>query len=345
MNERIRILTDQGTPAEATAPVIISASRATDIPAFHARWFFDRLAKGYCEWINPFNRRVSYVSFARCRAIVFWSKNPEPIIPYLPELDRRGIHYYFQFTLNDYTPERFEPNIPPLDHRIATFARLSSLLGPRRVIWRFDPLILTPSTTPRDLLTRIWHIGNRLRGLTTRLVFSFVDVGNYRKVRSKLLKETTCFTPADVLSAEPSARQRRELIDGLVKIRDAWHASGWDITLATCGEDIDLSQLGIVRNSCVDGRLLESEFPDDRELVHWLHTGRLPAPGLFSDIPARRVDLKDRGQRKACGCILSKDIGMYDTCPHLCAYCYANSSRDAVLRNMRYFLTHPHPTR
>ena len=326
MNDRISILTDEGLPAEALAPVIISASRATDIPAFHAPWFFDRLAKGYCEWINPFNRRRHYISFARCRAIVFWTKNPAPIIPYLPELDRRGLHYYFQYTLNDYTPEHFEPNVPPLDRRIATFRHLSRMLGPRRVIWRFDPLILTPELTPRELLTRIWRIGNQLQGLTEKLVFSFVDVATYRKVRNNLVKDTSCFTKENVLSAEPSREQQAELIDGLVKIREAWHASGWPVTLATCGEEIDLSAHGIDQNRCVDGQLLESEFSHGRGLVYYLHTGRLPEPDIFGnmpEIPAGYINLKDKGQRKACGCIRSKDIGMYDTCPHFCAYCYA----------------------
>lgn len=336
MNNKIRILTDNGEWVEALAPVIISASRATDIPAFHARWFFECLTRGYCEWINPFNRKLSYVSFSHCRAIVFWTKNPAPVIPYLPELNKMGIHYYFHYTLNDYSREHFEPGVPSLDERIESFNRLSSLIGPKRVIWRFDPLIITPALTPRELLTRIWHIGNRIRGLTHRLVFSFVDVAAYRKVRTNLVRETGIFTPDNVLSAEPTPTQQKELIEGLIKIRDAWHTSGWDIELATCGEDIDLTAHGIIPNQCIDRNLLEKEFPEDRTLIYYLHTGRFPEADLFGEIPEIPKgyrNLKDRGQRKACGCILSKDIGMYDTCRHLCTYCYANSSRDNVLRN------------
>ena len=99
------ITTYSGEQVEALAPIIISASRSTDIPAFYAKWFFNRLAKGYCVWGNPFNRRKMYVSFERCKAIVFWTKNPKPILPYLHELDRRGIRYYFQFTLNLHYPQ------------------------------------------------------------------------------------------------------------------------------------------------------------------------------------------------------------------------------------------------
>ena len=143
------------TPTSQVSPVILSVSRSTDIPAFYAEWFMNRLREGYAVWYNPFNRQPMRVSFDRVKFIVFWSKNPAPLLPHLPELDRRGIRYYFQFTLNDYEKEGFEPNVPPLTQRIATFLQLSARLGKERVIWRFDPLILSPGTTPRQLLTRI----------------------------------------------------------------------------------------------------------------------------------------------------------------------------------------------
>ena len=328
--------TMETTKPSQIAPVILSASRSTDIPAFYAEWFMNRLNAGYALWRNPFNQKTMYVNFERVKAIVFWTKNPAPLIPHLPELDRRGIHYYFQFTLNDYEPEGFEPNVPPLAERIDTFRRLSALLGKERVIWRFDPLILTPRLTPRDLLTRIWRIGNRLKGCTDKLVFSFVDVRAYRKVQQNLLRETACFTPENIASAEPSETQRIALAEGLAKCRDAWHNAGWDLTLATCAEGIDLDKYAIAHNRCIDGDLIERLWHDDRPLVHYLRTGKLPEPTLFDDpvplLPASKK-LKDKGQRPACGCIASKDIGMYNTCPHLCTYCYANSSRAVVLAN------------
>ena len=156
--------------------MIISASRRTDIPAFYAEWFFRRLEAGYCAWVNPFNQKKMYVSFKNCRVVVFWSKNPEPILPYLHKLDERGIHYYFQFTLNDYEQEGFEPNVPELERRIETFRKLSGMIGKERVIWRFDPLIVTPSLSTDMLLARIERIGDSLKGCTEKLVFSFVDV-------------------------------------------------------------------------------------------------------------------------------------------------------------------------
>ena len=190
MINKLLISTDCGEHVDAIAPIIISASRSTDIPAFYAKWFFNRLAKGYCVWYNPFNRQQKiYVSFARCKVIVFWTKNPKPILPYLHELDERGIHYYFQVTLNDYVNEGFEPNVLSVEERIKTFRELSERIGRERVIWRFDPLILAPTITPRMLLSRIWKIGNQLKGYTDKLVFSFVDVKTYRKVQNNLMKE------------------------------------------------------------------------------------------------------------------------------------------------------------
>lgn len=317
-------------------PIIISASRSTDIPAYYAEWFINRLKAGYVVWYNPFNQQPVRVSFEKCKVVVFWTKNPKPIIPYLHELDERGIHYYFQVTLNDYVNEGFEPNVPSVEERVATFKQLSSLIGKDRIIWRFDPLIVTNQLTPRDLLTKIWHVGNQLKGYTDKLVFSFVDVAAYRKVQSNLVKETPFFTKDNVSSAEMTPEQRQEILDGLVKIREAWRKEGWDITLATCGEDMDYDQFDIEHNRCIDGELMKRIFAEDEELVYYLHTLKWPERDIFGQlppIPNKVKKVKDSGQRKACGCMVSKDIGMYNTCRHLCVYCYANTSKELVLKN------------
>ena len=334
-SEKVSIRTDFGEIVEATAPIIISASRSTDIPAFYAKWFFNRLAKGYCVWYNPFNQKPMYISFKNCKVIVFWTKNPALIIPFLPELDKR-IHYYFQVTLNDYKKEGFEPNVPPIAQRIETFKQLSSLIGKERVIWRFDPLIITPQHTPRMLLTKIWHIGNELKGYTDKLVFSFVDVKAYRKVQSNLVKETAYYTKENVEQAEMNEAQRTEVVEGMVKLRDIWKQDGWDLELATCAEEVDLEKYGIEHNCCIDGELMKRIFADDKELVYYLHTGKLPERDIFGEIPPipeKPKNLKDKGQRKICGCMISKDIGMYNTCRHFCVYCYANTSKELVLKN------------
>lgn len=318
------------------SPIIISASRSSDIPAYYAEWFINRLKAGYVVWYNPFNQQPVRVSFEKCKVVVFWTKNPKPIIPYLHELDKRGIHYYFQVTLNDYVNEGFEPNVPSVAERVETFKHLSNLIGKEKIIWRFDPLIVTNQLTPRDLLTKIWHVGNQLKGYTDKLVFSFVDVAAYRKVQSNLVKETPFFSKDNVSSAEMTPEQRQEVVDGLVKIREAWHKDGWDVELATCGEDIDYEQYGIEHNCCIDGELMKRIFAEDEELVYYLHTLKWPERDIFGQlppIPNKAKKVKDTGQRKACGCMVSKDIGMYNTCRHLCVYCYANTSKELVMRN------------
>lgn len=335
MNEKIFITNQAGEKVEASCPVIISASRSTDIPAFYAKWFINRLKAGYCVWYNPFNQQPMYISFKHCKAIVFWTKNPRPLMPYLHILDEMGIHYYFQYTLNDYELEQFEPNLPSINQRIETFIELSNLIGKERVIWRFDPLIITPEITPRVLLKKIWNIGNKIKNYTDKLVFSFVDVKTYRKVQNNLVKETSYFTKADVETAEPNENQRLEIVDGLVKLKNIWKESGWNLNLATCAEDVNLEKYNVSHNRCIDGELMEKIWSDDKEFIYYLRTGKLPEKSLFNDfiLPDNYKNLKDKGQRKACGCMISKDIGMYNTCRYFCIYCYANTSKELVLKN------------
>ena len=153
---------ESGEVKEAFAPIIVSASRSTDIPAFYADWFFHRLKLGYSAWTNPFNGVKGYVSYANTRFIVFWSKNPAPLIKHLPELKAKGISCYIQFTLNDYVNERLEAAVPSVDSRIETFKSLVNELGVGRVIWRFDPLILTDQIGVNELINKIEYIGDRL---------------------------------------------------------------------------------------------------------------------------------------------------------------------------------------
>ena len=338
MLDKLSIKIQSGELVEASVPVILSASRSTDVPAFYAQWFINRLRAGYCVWYNPFNQKPTYVSFQNCRVVVFWTKNPRPLIPLLHELDERGIHYYFQFTLNDYDHESFEPNVPNVAQRVQTFRELSDRIGKERVIWRFDPLIVTPQLSPRDLLVKVWNLGNQLKGLTDKLVFSFIDINGYRKVQSNLVKETNQFSKETIEQAEFTQAQMNEIAEGLAKCRDRWMQEGWPIELATCGEQIDLEKYGIAHNRCIDGELKKRLWPDDKDLLYYLNYGKLPDKESLFDLdfspPALTPEkMKDKGQRKLCGCMLSKDIGMYNTCSHFCVYCYANTSKESVQKN------------
>lgn len=310
--DKVSVQTGHGV-VSGIAPVIISASRATDIPAFYGEWFAGRLAAGYLAWTNPFNRKQNQiVSFAKTRVIVFWSKNPAPIERYLNQLDEREINYYFTFTVNDYEQECLEKSVPPLNERLATFRRLSDRLGSERVVWRFDPIIVGGPLTPERILENIERIGDQLHRHTSKLVISFADISMYRKVRENLKRAGLSE------SEEPSLEAVLEIAKGIQSLN-----KNWGLRVASCAEKVELSEFDIAHNRCIDDDLMVRIFPHDTKLMAFL--GRSTTP-LFADGDHPANPLKDSSQRESCGCIVSKDIGRYNTCPHHCAYCYANSS-------------------
>ena len=332
--EKLLVQRENGEIVQAQAPVIVSASRSTDIPAFYADWFFHRLEKGYSAWTNPFNGVRSFISYEQTRFIVFWSKNPRPLIPYLKRLQERNIGCYIQFSLNDYTAEGLERGVPSVDSRIETFKELIGILGKGSVIWRFDPLILTDKISIDNLISKIEYIGDKLQGYTEKLVFSFVDISVYRKVESNLRK-------GGVNYIEWTSASMNEFAKKLSALNRKW---GYE--LATCGEKIDIEQFGIKHNKCVDDDLIIRLAHHDDVLMKHLGVS-IEEAGLFGDIPEGALELgerkyavkkksvKDKGQRALCGCIASKDIGEYNTCVHQCEYCYANASKETAIRNWR----------
>ena len=156
--------------------MIISASRRTDIPAFYAEWLMNRLREGYCLVPNPFNpRQIARISLVpeSVDAIVFWSKNPALMLRFLPVLEGMGYRFYFLFTLNAY-PKALEPNLPPLKERISTFIELSTRLGPRRVIWRYDPIILSNRTDASYHREAFEGLCQKLAVHTKRVIISII---------------------------------------------------------------------------------------------------------------------------------------------------------------------------
>lgn len=336
---------ENGELVSMLVPEIISASRSTDIPAFYADWFFHRLKVGYCAWTNPFNGVKSYVSFKNTRFIVFWSKNPRPLLPLLHILQENGINSYIQYTLNDYSQERLE-NVSSLASRIETFKLLVDQLGKGSVVWRFDPLILTDNICIDDLIKKIQIIGDQLRDYTEKLVFSYADIDLYRKVRLNLMNNHIYYHEWGTAQMEEFA----ERLSAMNKDRE------WNFQLSTCGERIDLAKYGIVHNRCIDGDLITRLAWKDKKLMEFLKVKieDVPAPTLFGkpDLPEGAILLpnnhyfisthkKDHGQRPFCQCMASKDIGEYNTCPHLCEYCYANTSKKLALSNWKQHKSNP----
>jgi len=303
---KVTITTDSGETKEAVAPLIISASRSTDIPAFCGEWFLRRLDAGYARRVNPFSGQSAYVSFKNARLFVFWSKNPAPFLPLLKELDKRDLLYYFQVTVNDYEKEGMEKGVPPLAERINAFKRLARLIGKKRVIWRFDPLVLTDTLSPEELLVRIRRIGGELWGYTERLTVSFITL--YAKVAKNLAGAGIGIRPWDDAG-------KAAILQG---IGDA--AGKWKIQAFSCADENDYSRYGILHGKCVDDALI----------------GSLVGPGdPLRDFLLRGRGIKDKGQRPQCGCIVSRDIGSYNTCGHGCVYCYANASPRSAAQNLR----------
>ncbi len=330
--EKINIKTDNGLEVSAQAPIIVSASRSTDIPAFYADWFFKRLRKGYIKWKNPFNGVPLYVSFRKTRLIVFWSKNPKPIIKHLDYLNDNNINFYFQFSLNDYVTEHLEGNVPSVEKRVETFIQLSEKIGKEKVVWRFDPYVLTETTGVDELLRRTENIGNQLKDYTNKLVFSYADINTYKKVQNNLQKESVSYIEFD-------NKTMNELASGLQKLNN-----NWNFEIGTCCEQIDLDRYGIKHNKCIDDDLMKRLFYKDKVLMEFLGYEYKKADLFDTEdklIPIKNINLKDKGQRAVCGCIMSKDIGQYNTCIHKCTYCYANTSKEIALRNYKQHRNNP----
>ena len=313
-----------GSPAQhldAIAPVIISASRSTDIPALYGDWFMERLKRGYVTWKSPFDGRILPVSFVNTRVFVFSSKNPRPFIPFLTELKREDRQCLFLFTLNNYEKENLEPGIPLLKKRIRTFTDLSLLIGRTRLTWRFDPLLLSNSVTVDELLGRIGSIGDQIARYTERLVFSFIDIARYPRVQRNLARSDLSgireFTPDEM----------RQFASGLSELNE-----DWGLLLQSCGEGIDLSAYGISHGECISYDQVVREFSGDPLLMDFL---KPPDDPSFRE--RRKRDLKDPGQRGRCGCMVSKDIGCYSTCMHGCRYCYATSSPARAEKNYQKY--------
>lgn len=284
--------------------MIVSVSRRTDIPAFYTDWFMQRIHEQYCTTVNPFNRKqVSKVSLRpeEVDALVFWTKNAKPILPWLHELDESGYRYYFHYTINGY-PQAFEPHVPDLEESIDTFLTLADRIGPKKVIWRYDPIIFSNQTDFPYHRERFAYILERLHSGTRRIVISIVDEYrgssiNFQRMRSQGIEVQTV----------PDVSSLARLCTGM-----SLQAGALRIPVYSCAEKLDLTSFGILPGKCIDG-----------ELIHELFGIRTTAE-------------KDKSQRRECGCIKSKDIGFYDTCLHGCTYCYAGTFESGSRNRSRH---------
>ena len=222
--------------------MIISASRRTDIPAYYSDWFYNRIREGYVCVRNPMNfHQVSRVALSPnvVDGIVFWTKNPLPLLSRLEEL--RAYPYYFQFTLTPYGKD-IEPNVPSKnDVILPSFQELSRKIGPERVIWRYDPILFTNRYTMDYHLTFFSQLAQRLEGYTLKCVISFVDL--YHNTQTNM--NGLGFAP-------PTEKEIFQLAERFADIAHKHH-----LVLETCAEKINLEQFGIAHGHCIDHSLLE----------------------------------------------------------------------------------------
>jgi len=232
--------------------MILSVSRRTDIPAFYSDWFFDRIKEGFFVVPNPFinDGKVAKIKVEPVRietnllggrevtgnvdGIIFWTKNPRPMLARLNELDKwfggRRL-YYFHYTLNAYD-EKLEANVPLLAERIKTFQELSKTIGAERVIWRYDPILLNKDIDVDWHVKQFESLTKQLKGYTTSCMIAFLIPGKCK----------TIYTP--------NAMQRDEILQHFARITQE---NG--IQLYACALENKWSQYGIKQAHCTDPEL------------------------------------------------------------------------------------------
>lgn len=281
---------------------IISASRRTDIPAWYSGWFMERIAAGFCEVVNPFNGKTERVPLdaVSVDGIVLWTRDSRPMLKSkFSQLRAQGYGFYVQQTILGY-PKLFDPRCPPVEKAAAAAREVARKFGPRALVWRYDPVILTSATDAEWHRRNFGEILDRLEGAADTCMVSFVD--HYRKL------DRNFYPLLENNGVELFAPERAELRDLLREFAALARAAG--VALATCCEPEFADVIGAPPGACVDAARLR-------------------------DITGKAIEEAPRPTRPGCRCAASKDIGAYDTCPAGCAYCYANRSPAAALEHFR----------
>ncbi|WP_417841957.1 DUF1848 domain-containing protein [Terasakiella sp.] len=269
---------------------IVSISRRTDIAAFYSDWFINRVHAGFVKTRNPFNpNQIREISLhpEDVDCFIFWTRNPAPLFPHLDMLEKRSFASYFHMTITGY-PREIENSTPSLEQAINHFKTLSQKVGPDRVIWRYDPILLSNVTPIQYHIDTFDKIAHALQGHTHTVMFALTDF--YAKTERNLKK-------VNALVYQDIAQQEDDLNRVLAALSTIARSCG--LSLKSCAQEQDWRAFSIEHGKCIDDDLIRKISKTDQ---HWR---------------------KDKSQRKACGCVQSVDIGAYNSCLHGCQYCYA----------------------
>lgn len=278
--------------------MIIQTGMRTDIPAFYSDWFINRLKEGYVMVRNPYNPN-SATRYSLSPDVVdligFCTKNPAPMLPHMELLSSYGQYWFV--TITPYGAD-IEPNVPPKESVMRDFCRLSRITGTDSIGWRYDPVLITETYSIERHIEEFGKMAETLAGYTRTCVISFIDL--YGKVQRN-------FPEARAVSRDDRLKLGREFIRIAAK---------YDMVIRPCAEGTALAAYGADCSGCMTVSTYETA----------LHT--------HLDIP--KAKLRQANQRNGqCACLLGTDIGAYDSCPHLCRYCYANTDAALVRKNRR----------
>ena len=269
--------------------MILFVSGRTDIVAFYSKWFMNRYREGFVDVRNPFNPKlVSRIKFSNVDMIMFCTKNPLPIIPYLKEIDKPIL---FHVTLTSYKKD-IEPNVDDKSKIIEGIKEISKIIGKDNVVVRYDPIFINSKYTMNYHKKAFKRMCELLSGYVNRVIVSFLD--NYKNVQKNMgyLKPVP-FTE-DMYKEIGEYFSKWARINGMV--------------VQTCFENRNLVEYGFVKGDCLS-----------RELAFKMTAKKYPK------------QVARKGGK--CECVQMVDIGVYNTCKHLCKYCYANYMEDMVLNN------------
>jgi hypothetical protein len=301
--------------------MIISVSRRSDIPRFRFDWFLERVKEGFVDVVNPFNaaqvRRVS-LKPEDAEFLVFWTRDPRALLD-APEV-LEAYPFYIMTTLTGY-PKILEPNMPPQNDVIKTIKALSNRYGKTRVIWRYDPILLTSATDKAFHIRNFQDLADRLSGAVERVIISIYDEYSGAKRRlNGLEKEGHIMLLPHYDQAGRLLPEIKELVFRLAEI-----AKDAGMEMQSCAEE-GLSELGgqaavIKAGACIDGELIR-KILREKDIPGLEHSTE-PHRGVASTIRGSPLGTRDKNQRPHCHCSPSVDIGSYGSCPAACVYCYA----------------------